>query len=348
MNGSASSKPSVDAVWVVDDDQLLIDGISARFIRTLRVSEDGLNALPPGFEQFPLRVVDVDDPRLPGYMRERGGVMLPIYPHEAMWLSFIAALPAALQVGAGGRCAVTGGELTDDLSRDPQNYVVLPTQPWLDGFKTADGEVRQFVAVALGSGLTVERQLTGSESVGGLQLQVRRLTPEALERHQASRPRFDVDAFSMATDDFMVDVRLLCESTSEPMGLGAGGRIDQEIYKDTFEAGDWETVPLGKVWVHLVSAADWQRFTGEPAPASPISVEDYVEAGLPWFDYTNPTGVDVGVTPEMEAIKSIGELSGSQESLPVVSPDDSVVRTIVGGRDGRVSTGTWTWTGRLS
>lgn len=347
MHHSASTAPATaPTAWEIDGASLVVDGVRIGFIRTLRVSEDGLNALPPGFGEFPLRAVDGDDPRLPGNIRERGGVMVPIYPHEAMWLSFSAKDPAALQIGAGGRCAVTGGDLTDELSRDPQNYVVLPRQPWLDGFKTADGEVRQFVAVTLGSGLTVERQLTGSESVGGLQMQVRRLTPGALERHRTSRASWD--DIDMLSCDFMAVAPLMCTSESVAMGLGAGGRIDQEIYEDKFEAGDWETVPLGKVWVHLVAAADWYRFTGEPAPESPISVDNYVKAGLPWFDYVNPTGVDVGVTPEMEAIKSVGALSGVEEHLPVVSPDDPVVRTIVGTRNGPVAAGRWTWTGSRS
>lgn len=327
---------------------MLIDGVSISFIRILRISEDGLSALPPGFAPFPLRPVDVDDARLPDHIRQRGGVMLPIYDHEAMWLSVSASSPAVLQVGSGGTCAVNGGELTEELSRDPQNYVVIPKQPWLDAFKTADGEVRQFVAVALGSGLTVENQLTGSESVGGLQLQVRRLTPEALKLHLDIRPLFEADCCSVASFDFMVDVPLKCESTSEPMGLGAGGRIDQEIFRDDFAATDWESVPLGKVWVHLVSAGDWQQFTGEPVLESPISVDDYVQAGLPWFDYVNTTGVDVGATPEMLGIKSIGELSGTYDHAPIVSPDDPLVQVIGIRQDGLVSTGSWTWTGRSS
>jgi len=338
------SDQSGNLSWEVSGDALVIGGVHIGFQRTIRVSEDDLNALPPGFGRFPLRTVDPDDARLPKHIRQRGGVMLPIYPHEAMWLAFSAASPSALQVGAGGRCAVTGGELADDLTRDPQNYVVLPTQPWLDGFKTADGEVRQFVAVTLGSGLTVEKQLTGVESVGGLQLQVRFLTPEAQARHQASRSSWDNLDMMMCELDAVVP--LMCASTTEPMGLGAGGRIDQEIYEDEFEAGDWEAAPLDKVWVHLVAAQDWQRYTGEPAPQSPISAADYVEAGLPWFDYVNPSGVDVAVTPEMEAIKSVGELSGADEHLPVVAPGDPRVRTIRWNRDGRVAPGSWTWTGR--
>ena len=60
--------------------------------------------------------------------------MLPVYLREAMWLSFAGTRePAALQVGVGKVCAVSGDRWTGRLARDPQNYVVLTRQPWLDG-----------------------------------------------------------------------------------------------------------------------------------------------------------------------------------------------------------------------
>ncbi|KAG9004744.1 hypothetical protein FRB94_002166 [Tulasnella sp. JGI-2019a] len=55
-----------------------------------------------------------------------------------------------------------------------QDYVVVPDQPWLDGFVSSDSEVRQFVAKPLDTGETVESQVTGSDKLGGLQLE---LTP---------------------------------------------------------------------------------------------------------------------------------------------------------------------------
>ena len=45
-------------------------------------------------------------------------------------------------------------------------------QPWLNGFNTASGEVRQFVAAPLGAGATVEEQLHHAPAVGGIQVQV--------------------------------------------------------------------------------------------------------------------------------------------------------------------------------
>ena len=46
------------------------------------------------------------------------------------------------------------------------------------------------------------------------------------------------------------------------MGLGAGGRIRQEIYRDTFKKGDWRAEPSARVWVHLVAAGGWFALTG--------------------------------------------------------------------------------------
>ncbi|QTE28413.1 hypothetical protein [Pengzhenrongella sicca] len=86
-----------------------------------------------------------------------------IYQREAMWLGFDSASPGALQIGIGRVCAISGADWSDELSTAPQNYVPLPEQPWLDGINSGSGEIRQFVAVPLGLGATIEGQVTGSE-----------------------------------------------------------------------------------------------------------------------------------------------------------------------------------------
>ncbi|MGW6548520.1 hypothetical protein ACWGBH_37595, partial [Streptomyces massasporeus] len=158
-------------------------GVAVRFIRTLRLPETGTHPLPPGLGEFPVRrVADYAD-RVPEAWRARGGVMLPVYLREAMWLSFAGTSePAALQVGVGKVCAVSGRPWSDRPARDPQNYVVLPRQPWLDGINSGTGTVRQFVAVPLGLGATVEGQVTGEEVWGGVQLQSFALNDRARAR----------------------------------------------------------------------------------------------------------------------------------------------------------------------
>lgn len=158
-------------------------GVAVRFIRTLRLPETGTHPLPPGLGEFPVRrVADYGD-RVPEEWRARGGVMLPVYLREAMWLSFAGTSePAALQVGVGKVCAVSGRPWSGRLARGPQNYVVLPRQPWLDGINSGTGTVRQFVAVPLGLGATVEGQVTGEEVWGGVQLQSFALNDRELAR----------------------------------------------------------------------------------------------------------------------------------------------------------------------
>ena len=51
--------------------------------------------------------------------------------------------------------------------------MVCPDQPWLDGFNCGDGVIKQFVAMPLGMGYTVEGQVTGEE--GEREVQVKKL-----------------------------------------------------------------------------------------------------------------------------------------------------------------------------
>jgi ubiquitin len=53
-----------------------------------------------------------------------------------------------------------------------QDYLVVPDQLWLDGIATDASKVRQFVAMPVGSGYSVEAQLTGEEVTGGIQFEI--------------------------------------------------------------------------------------------------------------------------------------------------------------------------------
>ena len=53
-----------------------------------------------------------------------------------------------------------------------QDYVVTPKQLWLDGIATDNERVRQCVAMPLGSGYSVEVQVTGQDLLEEIQLHV--------------------------------------------------------------------------------------------------------------------------------------------------------------------------------
>ena len=124
------------------------------FQRTLRIPDDERTwFLPPGLGGFPLRHLDDYAARLPEAWRRRGGVIMPMHQAEALWINFNARYPFAVKVATGKICAVTGEAWVNRLNRDPQDYVVVPEQPWLDGYCIEKGVIRQFVAMPLGRGL---------------------------------------------------------------------------------------------------------------------------------------------------------------------------------------------------
>jgi hypothetical protein len=100
-----------------------------------------------------------------------------MYQSEAMWIRFgaQAEFPKALKVAVGKVNAINGNTWTQHINvNDTQNqdYVVIPAQAWLDGINSGVGSVKQFVAMPLGSGTTVEAQVTGKEEFGGIQMMV--------------------------------------------------------------------------------------------------------------------------------------------------------------------------------
>ncbi|MCH5671399.1 hypothetical protein [Streptomyces gilvus] len=311
---------SGEAVRIDGDVLRLPGGAAVRFMRTLRLPETGTHPLPPGLGQFPVRRIADHADTVPEQWRARGGVMLPVYLREAMWLSFSGtAEPAALQVGVGKVCAVSGEPWSDRLSRDPQNYLVLPRQPWLDGINSGKGTVRQFVAVPLGLGATVEGQVTGEEVWGGVQLQSFQLTgPKLAEWREAERRRARASRRMTAMGGYGAAMPMAAAPPPAPgaasaaaaMGLGVGGSMRQEVYEDDRPLSDWAEEPAGRVFVHLVTPPEWRRITGEAPPPSPVDREAYTSAGLPWFDYYDQDAADLAPTDTLEAVKPVGDWLG--------------------------------------
>jgi hypothetical protein len=328
-----------DGTVRIDGNSLrLAGGVQVRFIRTLRLPETGTHPLPPGLGEFPLRRVEDYPETVPAEWLARGGVMLPVYLREAMWLSFGGTSePAALQVGVGKVCAVSGKPWSPRPARNPQNYVVLPRQPWLDGINSGKSTVRQFVAVPLGLGATVEGQVTGEEVWGGVQLQSfplndtalhawrqeqRRLAEAAEQRRRSAEAGGYGAAMPMApgsAPQWGAPPPAPAQAGSAPraaaaMGLGVGGSMRQEVYKDDRPLSDWATTAAGRVFVHLVTPPEWRRITGEAPPPSPVDRAAYTRAGLPWFDYYDQDAADLAPTDTLGEVKPVGDWLGDDHT----------------------------------
>lgn len=273
------------------------------FQRTLRLPDDGrAYPLPPGLGRFPIRRA-ADYPGLPLAWRE--DLLIPLHRREALWIGFEGAWwkPNAVKVGVGAIDAISGGPWSDGLTADPQNYLVVPDQPWLDGINSESGVVRQFVAMPLGEAVTVEAQLTGQERIGGIQLAVYEPVPG---RFPEQEPERSAPEFAFLSEP-------------QSMGIGAGGRIRQKIYPDPYGVESWDPGQVARCFVRLLDAAAFSAITGEPPLLSPVDAAAYTAAGLPWFELDDEAEDRVAAAAALARIRSIRELEqrGSERSVDV-------------------------------
>jgi hypothetical protein len=254
--------------------------LAISFERTLRIPDDGRTyPLPPGLGVFPIRRLGDD-------------FVIPMYQREALWIAFEGAWwkPNAVKVGIGGIDALTGDPWSEELRSDPQNYLVAPDQPWIDGINSGHETIRQFVAMPLGSGVTVEGQLTGEERVGGLQFVVFEPKPG---RFPDTEP-----------EPGPPDEGVVLESMPE-MGLAAGGQMTQKIYPDPYGIESWDVSSPTSFRVRIVNTEQWQALTGEEPPPTPIDADAYTRAGLPWFVLYDEEKGDLAPTDRLRSIRPI-------------------------------------------
>jgi hypothetical protein len=265
----------------VQDDSLVFEaGLVVQLQRTLRLPADGRTwPLPPGFGPLPIRLAGDE-------------LIVPLRQGEALWLAFRGKSwrPVAVQVGLGEVNVVSAEPWGLGLRADPQNYLVCPDQPWLDGVNAGDGTIRQFVAAPLGSGQTVEGQLTGQESAAGLRLRVYPPRPGRFPDEPPRVPRGGRRELPSAA----------------AMGLGAGGRMRQKIYPDRHGINSWE--PTGEeVRLHMLNSEEFRRATEEVPPPSPISVADYERLGLPFFALYDEDRGDVAAPDAFKDLRGVEE-----------------------------------------
>lgn len=293
------------------------------FQRTLRIPDDGPNGgkdypLPPGFGPFPLRHVDDFARTVPAAWKKRGGVAMPMHQAEAMWLSFAApsGYPFAVKIATGKINAVTGeaweAKGRENLNRDPQDYVVIPDQPWLDGYCVEKGTIRQFVAMPLGEGYSVEEQVTGAAGYGGVQIAAWPMKAERWEELRETRQATRMRGVEMA----MPMMASADAGTGPDMGLAAGGQMSQDIYDDPYGLDAWDLRHSSRVFVSISNSVAWAGITGEAPPTTPPGAQDYANAGLPWFDWYGGDRKALEGAGILKGVKSVAEL-GAEKNQPL-------------------------------
>lgn len=326
----------------IDRDTLYVGHVQITFQRTLRIPDDGRDhPLPPGLGAFPLRRVADHAERVPPQWRAHGGILLPMYQREAMWLSFGGRWwkPNALKVGVGKVNAISGAPWDEHLH--DQDYVVVPLQRWLDGINSGSATIRQFVAMPLGAGYSVEAQVTGAELHGGLQLCVFDSQPG---RFPDAPPRPDITRLRAGNGGAgtlaMASAAGAMRGGGAAMGLGAGGTMRQRIHPDPHGVDAWDASSSARVFVHLCNAQQWREITGEEPPPTPVTARAYASHGLPWFDRYDEALGDVAPATALEAVESVKQRDAAhgfdpqQDDDPIEAPRvvDLPVDVVADGR----------------
>jgi hypothetical protein len=291
------------------------------FMRTLRIPDDGMNYfLPPGLGAFPLRHVDDFEDRVPPAWLEHGGIMLPMYQAEALWLSFKTMYPFLIRIGTGMINAVTGKPWTDRVGWEPQDYVVTSEQPWLDGYCVEKGTIRQFVAMPLGEGYSVEEQITGEAEHGGLQIVAHPMKGEAYEAYEKKRP----------SHLYVEETRSRLE-----MGIAPGGRMKQKVYSDPYKSADWDLDHRSRCFAHVTNSIVWKAITGEAPPTKPPTAKQYNAHGFPWFDYYDADLKALDGTKALQDLKSIAQMSAGKGETVLPENESFQTKTVITLKGGK-------------
>jgi hypothetical protein len=296
------------------------DRFTVTFQRTLRIPDDGRKyPLPPSLGNFPIQHVADYKRKVPSEWAKRGGVFIPMYQREALWISFDGESwrPNAVKVGVGKINAVSGKPWTQEIRKEEQDYLVCPPQPWLDGINAGKDYVRQFVAMPLGQRYTVEGQVTGEEEWGGIQICV--FEPKAGKFHYRGT-------------EMLVMACLSGEKSSVlDLGIALGGMMKQRIYPDPHGFDTWDAENYGRLYVHIVNSEMYRKITGTAPPPTPIDAKQYTAHGLPWFELYDDDLGDLAPPSELSKLKSVKAIDkkkgikGVQDDTPVAISYDEIL-----------------------
>jgi len=397
--------------------------------RTLRIPDDGREyPLPPSLGHFPMVHVDDHSSRAPKKWLGRGGIAIPMWQSEAMWIQFnpsqvigrASPWPFAVRVACGKVSAVTGKVWSKKLLVD--DYVVCPLQPWLDGFVTDEGQIKQFVAAPLGLGATVEGQVTKKEEFGGLQIEVIPMNLSEYDKRYPYAPPFQTHRSILRgvgssntlygsttitnslsgnigslgthiyannsigtctttgstgvlgskgpTSDYWEGGSSLCSNDlsvrsintcmlsavdnmtlKDPevaldMGMGMGGRMKQQIFKDPYGLKTWSKKHTSRVFIHMCNSLGWRYLTGLEPSTVPLTASDYTARGFAWFHYYEENASSLKGTETLKKVKSVAEYS-KKKKIPIL-PENQPAHVTIGQtlmiqskNLGKVRSGSW-------
>merc|ERR1712130_38291 len=109
-------------------------------------------------------------------------------------------------------------------------------------------------------------------------------------------------------------IHLMVTDEDEQMGLAAGGKMKQKIYKDDKEnLGKYNVKKVTRVFVNIANGNMWKKITGKILPKSPLNPQIYKNYGYPWFKLYDDGLDDLDKANNLLNIKSIKQLENSAD-----------------------------------
>jgi hypothetical protein len=106
------------------------------------------------------------------------------------------------------------------------------------------------------------------------------------------------------------------------MGLAAGGRMKQQVFKDPHGIECWDSKNKTRVFIHMANSVGWQHVTGALPPHPPLSAAQYTARGYPWFDYYEEGAKSQSGTDALKGLKSLAEIQ-KEKKLPLLPENQS-------------------------
>jgi len=106
------------------------------------------------------------------------------------------------------------------------------------------------------------------------------------------------------------------------MGLAAGGRMRQQVFKDPHGIECWDSQNKTRVYIHMANSIGWQHVTGALPPYPPLSSAQYTSHGYPWFHYYEEGAKSQSGTDKTKGLKSLAELA-KEKKLPLLPENQS-------------------------
>jgi hypothetical protein len=114
------------------------------------------------------------------------------------------------------------------------------------------------------------------------------------------------------------------------MGLAAGGKMVQQVFKDPYGLDVWSKTAKSRCFVHMCNSLGWQHLTGALPPHPPMTAAHYNGSNYPWFHFYEDGAPSLAGTDKLKGLKSVAQVQ-QEKKIPILPENQSVTpkKTVV-------------------